>query len=214
MAELPYVINTGKLGSYLETIQTVGVPDKASTSWLASVGYKSSNDRYAASFLKDLGFADSSGTPTEVWLNYRHKNEGPKVLAAAIRSAYEGLFKTYPNADEKDSEAVRNWMRTHAPKASPTTIDRAVNTFRELCKHADFSGDPAISHDSAPSEQAASGVQTPALSAVVSKGAPPGGVVINLNVELQLPSSASAEDYENFFAAMRKHLIDGPASDS
>jgi hypothetical protein len=212
VADLPYVLNNGKLPAYFEAIQKLGVPTKANQPWLEAIGFKGKNDRYLVSFLRALGFVDTAGAPTDVWLDYRHVAEGRAVLGRAIQTAYSDLFQLYPDAHRRDGEAIRNWMRTAAPKASPNTVDRAVNTFRELVKLADFDDGEVQSTTQATAQIPA--VDAPVVRAVSAGSAPPGGVVINLNVELQLPTSASADDYENFFAAMRKHLIDGPASDS
>jgi hypothetical protein len=210
MADIPYVPNNGKIPEYFGKIQTVGVPDALTQKWLESIGFKSKNDRYMVAFLKDLGFADSSGKPTKRWHDYRHKDVGKGVMAEAIRETYSALFNLYEDAHQKDDEAIRNWMRTHSPKASPTTIDRGVASFRGLCKLADFDALGSLAVQVAAEMDVAPVLPSAGFLGVTS----PGGWTVNINVELQLPQSATAEDYNNFFEAMRRHLIDGPAEAS
>lgn len=217
MAELPYVINNGKIPEYFEKIQSVGVPDKATIAWLKSIGFTSSNDRYLAAFLKDIGFTDGSGVPSERWHNYRHSDIAKRVMAETIVQAYSNLFHTYPDAQDKDDEAIRNWMRGQAPKASPTTIDRALGSFKGICKLADFGAldDPVPGSAAAVTAPSTAMAPTPTPSQVALPPLPAtGGPSVHINVELHLPASASADDYEAFFAAMRKHLFDGSSSGS
>jgi hypothetical protein len=44
-AEFPYITNPANLRKFLEKIRTLGVPDKVSIAYLASLGFKSTNDR-------------------------------------------------------------------------------------------------------------------------------------------------------------------------
>ena len=45
MANYPYLTNTGKITPFFLHIQEAGVPPKVTHHYLASVGFKSSNDR-------------------------------------------------------------------------------------------------------------------------------------------------------------------------
>ena len=211
MADLPYVINTGKISDYFERIQEVGKPPAVTHQWIQALGFKSSNDRYLLAFLKDIGFLDASGKPTQRWTDFRHTVISRSAMASAVRQGYAGLFDLYQDAHLKDDEAIRNWMRTHAPNASPTTVDRSLSSFRGICKLADFGVDGAVSMPgSAPSTEI--DPKPPSSSPTASLGGisqVPTGPSIHINVELHLPASASAEDYEAFFSAMRKHLFDG-----
>lgn len=211
MAEIPYVINTGKIAEYFATISNVGIPPKVTNKYLESLGFKSKNDRYLVGFLRDLGFIDQGGVPTQRWADYRHTDTARAVMATAIRESYEGLFQMHPDAHQKDDEAIRNWMRSHASSASPVTIDRALGTFKAIVGLADFDADLL---------GAAPGTAGPIpRSTQVHQAAPLGGLAvaapaININIQLTLPETATADDYENFFSAMRSHLFDAPPTDS
>ena len=214
VAKLPYVVNTGKVPEYFNKIQEVGRPGTVNRQWLKTVGFTSSNDRYLVAFLRDIGFIDTSGNPTQLWTDYRDSSAARGILATALRDGFSELFQLYSDANQKDDAAVRNWMRTYSPDASPTTVDRSLATFRAVCALADFgpegsrpasdaasvsSGQPSVS-----GAQPAAGIGSPALSAIVPS--------VNINVELHLPASADADHYEAFFSAMRKHLFDGPSA--
>lgn len=205
MADLPYVLNAGTLGKFFETVQKTGVPDKVTLKHMESVGFKSKNDRYLLPFLKDLGFVKSDGSPSETWLSYRHTGDAATVMAGAIKRAWAGLFRLYPDAHRKDDEAIRNWMRTHSPSASPVTVDRSLKTFKAIVNLAEFSDNnngqqrtPTISSPDRPPAEAA-------LPTVTRQASPE----VVINIQLDVPATNDPDVYDRFFAAMRKHLFPG-----
>ena len=107
-----YTTNPAKVKQFLETIQTAGVPDKITIKTLESLGFKSTNDRPIVGIMKAVGFVSASGEPTKRWQQYRNKQTAGTALAAGIREHYNELFKTYPDAHQRDNEALRNFF-TH-----------------------------------------------------------------------------------------------------
>lgn len=208
MAELPYVLNTGTLSKVFSTIQTTGAPAKVTNKYLESIGFKSKNDRYLVPFLKDLGFIQGDGTPTDRWRSYRHTGESKAVMAEAVRGAWSGLFDLFPDAPRRDDEAIRNWMRTKSPQASPLTVDRSIKTFRAVAELSDFSGEPGEPVPSAPAQrrpEAAVAATVPSVPSMPRIATPE----VVINIQLQVPATNDPDTYDRFFAAMRKHLFPG-----
>lgn len=199
MADYPYIQSLGNLKKFLATIQTAGVPDKVTTKYLESLGFKSKNDRPILSVLKFVGFIDSSGTPGELWKGYRSKNQAKGLLGGALHSAYAGLFKTYPDAYRKDSEAIRNYFSTQS-NVGEAALSLMVKTFQTLCELAEFEVE-------APTVPVAGEAVADVLTKVVQlpKGAT--ALTVNLNIQLQLPATDDASVYDKFFQAMKDHLL-------
>ncbi|TET14646.1 MAG: hypothetical protein E3J81_06260, partial [Dehalococcoidia bacterium] len=110
MADYAYVMVTGKLRKFMNRIPEVGVPRKVTTEYLASLGFKSSNERAIIPLLKFIGFLDDSGAPTNDYKIYRDTMKGPSVLGRAIKQSYSELFDIHPDAQSKDTEALRNFF--------------------------------------------------------------------------------------------------------
>jgi len=110
MTEYPYILNTGRLKSFLESIPKIGVPDKINTETLPRLGYKSSNDRPIIKILRFIDFIDTNGVPNQNYLNFRNASKHKIVMANAIRKAYSDLFKMYPDAYKKDDETLKNFF--------------------------------------------------------------------------------------------------------
>lgn len=207
----PYHVNTANVKKFLEHIQSAGVPPKVTFQYITSVGFKSKNDRAVLTVLKFIKFVDSSGLPTKLWQAYRVKSESPKVLAGALRTAYKTLFDTYPDANRKDNEALRNFFSSHTSVAE-NTVTLIVRTFKTMADMGNFD-----SRADVPEVEA--GVEEPALE-VEEKGGggagvvkrrmvtpTPNGMTVNINIQLQIPATDKADVYDSFFAAMKKHLL-------
>jgi hypothetical protein len=197
-----YTTVPGKIGQLLSKIREVGVPQKATFEWLKSIGFTSSNDRSLLAVLKQIGFIDGSGVPTERWRMFRG-NEGKQVLAEAIRTGYAELYSTYPNAQDRSNSDLESFFRTHSG-AGKQAIDKTMATFRALVGQADFSS----AAGSGPANDLAAAPEHPATAtALRGQGPAVAPVTVNINIQLMLPETKDEEVYRKFFAAMREHLL-------
>jgi len=203
-AEFIYITNPAKIGPFVEKIRAAGKPDKVNLKTIQSLGFKSNNDRPLLPIIKGLGLVDGSGVPTARWSTFRSNHKA--ALAEGIREHYAKLFALYPDAYQKDTEALHSFFSSHT-SVSATTLKFVISTFKALCSLADFSQGPASIAITSPA--AAGQIGAPAVIAhsqpVVSAGP---GLTVNINVQLTLPENADATTFEEFFKAMRKHLLD------
>lgn len=200
MANVPTAIIAKGIEKLLNVIKTSGIPSKVDRNYLKTVGLKSGNDGALITVFKALGFIDSSGVPTSAWRDYKDTSKSKAVLGKAVRTAYADLFALYPDAHRKDDEAIRNWVRS-ATGASEVTVNRAMATFKILISHASF--DDAASQNADPQAPESTGSESSQIK-VGGKNYPS----VNINIELQIPATDNPKVYENFFAAMKKNLLD------
>jgi hypothetical protein len=198
MADYPYVKVQDKLKKFLQHIQTAGVPPKVSQEYLKTAGFKSSNDQRILNVLRFIGFIDGNGNPSEDYKRYRNKQQAPSVLGPAIRQGYAELFGMYPNANQQDVEALRNFFSSHTT-AGEQVLAAMVSTFRTLCNEASFepSTVPVTEVSKAPAP-------TPRISAVKVLDTQS----LTLNIQLTLPETTNSEVYKEIFKAMRTYLIE------
>lgn len=205
-SNLPTIVSPKSIDRFLGVISSAGIPVKVDTNYLKSVGFKSGNDIALIRIFKAMGFLDGSGAPTDKWRGYKDSAKSKKVLGEAIKSAYSGLFSIYPDANRKDDEAVRNWIRTETG-GSDLAVQRMLSTFKTLASNADFDGlDDPIQHETPTPIGTTTPISAPVAGMpVVAKSL---GPVVNINIELQIPPTDDPKVYENFFSAMKKYLLD------
>jgi len=199
--EYPYTLTSDAFRRFVTKLSTVGIPDKMNQPWLATLGFKSKNHRLFPGVLQFVGLIDGSGRPTEKYKALREGNEGRRKLGGYIEEAYAELFKLYADADRKDTEALRNFFR-----ARTTLGDRAVGamavTFQTLCSLALFNGAAGAPAEGEPPERAKGAGETRKQHV-----APPGGLTVNVNIQLELPATTDGDVYDRLFAAMARHIL-------
>ncbi len=205
MNEYPAIVTSGKLSEFLSEIQGANVPERFSQELLKTMGYKSSNDRPLIPMLKMLGFIDGGGRPTDLYKQYRDKTKCRFVLADGVRRAYSELFAIFPDAYNKDVEALKNFFRPRTD-GGEDKVNVMAQTFRDLVALADFSngGENSIASIDTPEPSQASKVALGRYQIVGSGQA----MTLNINIQLTLPESKDPEVYNSLFAALRKHLLD------
>jgi hypothetical protein len=183
---------------FFKTIQSLGIPPKVNQAYLRTIGFKSSNDNYLIGVAKSLGFLDTGGRPTEKWRNFRDKSKSRKVMADAIRTAYADLYAIYPDAEKKDDPTLQNYFASATGLADSVTR-YIVRTFKHLCNLADFEGgsvEEGTTKESRPVERKASDLPVDVKP-----------VVLNINIQLQLPTTEDVTIYEALFSALKKNLF-------
>ncbi|MDH7577642.1 MAG: DUF5343 domain-containing protein [Bacillota bacterium] len=203
MGDFPYTTVPGKISDLFAKIKQTGIPPKVNLQWLQSVGFKSSNDRSLLTVLRTVGFADSIGSPTDLWKQYRGQG-GKQVLAKGIREGYAELFSTYPHAHACSKEDLQYFFSTRS-SAGKQAIAKTISTFQELCKLADFSA-------SSPEDEAVEKEQDTKSRDVGSNTREMKSLrdfAININIQLTLPETTDEKVYEALFSSMKKHLLTG-----
>ena len=197
-----YLYTTGDLPQMFGAIQKAQVPPKFTHGFLLALGFKSTNDRAFINVLKGLGFLDSNSTPTKVYKDFRDPGRSKAVLAQQIRVAYQGLFAVDDNAQNLSLEAVKGKLATLTGK-DQTVIQKMAQTFKALCKEADFSQPmlPESEKDLPVEEQV---VESPALEQTPFR---PQGLAFSHCVYINLPTTRDVAVYDAIFKSIREHLL-------
>lgn len=209
MAEFPYTQSPGNIKKLFDLIQDVGKPTKVNIPFMTSIGLKSKNDRRLPDLLKFLGFIDSSGVPTPIWMEYRNKSKAPVVLAQAIRAGYSTLFGMYPDAHRRDDEVLRNFFNSNTSVGS-SIVSVMVSTFKAVIALADFNADVPEDVEEEVAEVAAQNEQRKMKSNPnigIGNGNGSSGLAVTVNIQLQIPATDDAAVYDKFFESLYKHVL-------
>jgi hypothetical protein len=201
----PYITVPRVLAKFLNSIKDMGVPPKITIETLSTLGYKSTNHRPIPRILEFINFIDSNSVPTQNYIDFRVTDKSKVVMAQALRTSYSELFQLYPDAYNRDNEALRNFF-TQRTTAGPQVVARTIDTFRVLCEFADFEA-PTVSETPTPAPTvtpAPTPAPVPLIQQPVTRE---GGVGINVNIRLELPATNDADVYDKIFQSIKKHLL-------
>ncbi len=202
-----YLITTKNLEAFLNAVRGAKAPEKFTNKFLSQLDFSSSNDRLFIGLLKALGMIDESGTPTKRYFEFLDQSESGRVLAEAIREAYEDLFAVNKKAQDLSVEEVKNKLKTLTQgQKSDNVVGLMANTFKALTALADWktlaaeplpvlkkieeplSAPPSASHESG------------SLRTVSAK------MSLHHDIHIHLPESRDPAVFEAIFDAMKRHL--------
>lgn len=194
-----YLTSTKNLTAILDAIKGAQAPERFSTRFLESLGFKSSSDRLIVSLLKALGLLDAGGRPTDRYFAFLDKTRSNRVLAEALREAYADLFQLNVNAQNMSREEVKNKFKTLTEgQASESVIDKMSMTFKALASQADFSQPPG--EPPSPEEEVLPPPEQPEYL-------PPALGGLTYNIQIVLPESRDPAVYEALFRGLKEHLF-------
>lgn len=215
-----YLITTKNLPSFLTAIQSAKAPERFTVKFLNQLDFTSSNDRLYLGVLKGLGFIDEAGVPTKRYYAFLDQSESGKVLAEAIREAYEDLFAINRKAHELSVEDIKNKLKTLTQgQKSDNVAGLMAGTFKALAALADWK---TSAHEATPAAAPAPAAtpQAPAAAPMQpSSPSPPAPspphtatsafdkkLQLRYDIHIHLPESRDPAVFDAIFDAMRKHL--------
>lgn len=202
MSDVTYTTVPGKIPDLLKKIKQVGFPKRVTQAWLKTIGFTSSNDGTLVGVLRLVGLIDGNGVPTERWGQFRGAR-GKEVLGKGVREGYAELYAVYPDAHARTNSELE-LVFSSSSKAGRQAIQKAVSTFKNLVSEADFveENDIPDQHFEADTLHAPVTDKKSAAKAASKSEGPS----LHIDVQVHISPESSAEQIEQIFASMAKHL--------
>jgi len=216
-----YSLKLGSFSAYFDAIHSAEVPERFSASFLEDLGFEQTNDRQFIGVLKDIGFIDTDGKPTDRYIEYLDKNESGKVIAQGLREGYSDLFAINKEAYKMELEALKGKLKVlFKGKKSDLTVERIAKTFLALCELADFKSPKQAKKQKESQDEKAEAEEKKAHQADEddknTEGAykatdhPESGALnirgLQYHINIVLPESRDPSIYDAIFSSLRRHL--------
>ncbi|MCC0000572.1 MAG: DUF5343 domain-containing protein [Methylobacteriaceae bacterium] len=198
-----YMASTKNVPAIFEKIVDGAPPERFNLEHLTGLGFSSSNDRAIIPVLKDIGFLDNDGRPSQLYRDYRDRSRSRQVMSDALRNAYSDLFLIRESGLSKnDRDAVIGKFKS-VHGSSERIAELQAMTFFALLALADTSQSATTK---SVSEIVLPELKEPAASeaAISSKR----GLSLNYRVEIHLPPTRDIEIYNAIFKSLRENLLD------
>jgi hypothetical protein len=208
-----YTVKYGSLASYFDAIKGAQPPERFSVKFLENLEFKSTNDRTFIGILKELGFLDSNGVPTDRYFQFLDNSISGKVLAEAIEEMYSDLFAIKKDANNLTSNDVVNKLKTLYKGSKKENIIKLISkTFSGLCEIADFSPRTKSATSTSTSKKTTkSEKEEPKHRDNLKSGTIPKERNISLDslqyhINIVLPDTRDQAVYDAIFKSLRNHL--------
>lgn len=219
--EVPYLVSVGNLHKMLDAIQNAGAPSVFNLDFLKDLGFTSSQDRAMPKLLKYLGMLDDSGRPQSSYREFMDHTKAKHVLATRMRVAFDDLFTSDKNANNKTADQLKGWFKTKTGTGD-AVAKKVATTFKSLATYADFKIQPVELE--AEGESPDKGGTPPQLDALhdhlnagisaasaaaksAAGGAPKSQIGLVYRFEIHLPDTQNVDTYRAIFRALREELM-------
>ncbi len=195
-SELPYLPSYKNVERLFQKIATAKQPDAFTHKFLyETIGLKSPGDRPFIPLLRTLGFLDASNKPTSAYAELKNPPRARRVMASAIRKAYEPLFAANEKAHQLSGDDLKGLIAQVAGADAGLT-SKIAGTFNALGKLADFSAAETPPEVEKPPEGPSPETPSPPAARLRPE--------FHYNIQIHLPGNASEETCLNIFNAFRK----------
>ncbi|MEA3267008.1 MAG: DUF5343 domain-containing protein [Candidatus Fermentibacteria bacterium] len=211
MKTYPAVRDPGSIELLFRNIRSKDQPDKITTDYLASIGFRRQPDVKLLELLFFLGFIDNNLSPTDQWKAIRDINDKDfrDILSPAISEAYQTVFQYQADQKTTDSKLLMTFFKKETG-VSDTESAYMVLTLQVLIDLAQLNDTvpetntvPAVPVLESETEQTASDAKTSLPD--VSDEPAPGMTNFANGVSLNITIPADAMDAE--LIAMIKKLL-------
>jgi len=211
-----YLTSSKNLPAILSAIQQAKAPERFTQRFLESLEFKSTSDRLTIGVLKALRFIDDQGKPTDRYFQFLDQSQSDRIMAEAVREAYDDLFQVNTAAQKLSKQEVVNKFKTLSQGSfSESVLDKMAMTFTALVKLGDFEkpslSRQSVSDDVAPEPEEHYEPQTqeedrPTVSVGgIRNSRALGG--LHYNIQIILPESRDPKVYDALFRSLNEHLI-------
>lgn len=203
-----YLTSTKRLSEILDAMKTAKAPDKFTQKFLESLEFKSKGDRLIIGVLKELGFLDDTGKPTDSYYKFIDQSQSAVVLAAAIEESYTDLFTVNRNANTLGKPEIVGKMRTLTQgQYSDAVLDKMATTFTALVSLADFDSPKStpITQIDEPEDNLQQIGDIGVTRSESPRNVKLGGLVYN--IQIVLPETRDPKVYDALFRSLKEHLL-------
>ncbi|MBY9066512.1 DUF5343 domain-containing protein [Hyphomonas sp. WL0036] len=211
MSQLPYVTAPGNIPRALDAIKTAATPPKVTQDFVKTIlGIPGGSGDQMTTFLKRIGFANTDGTPTNLYTKFRNTGTSKKAVAAAIRQAYAPLYVRNEYMHELSTDELEGLIVEETGQAADSNVVGLISSaIANLKKYADFSE----THTASDQEEAASSAKSsndfnislpPAHASPGHQGI---GLNLGYTINLNLPATTDIAVFNAIFKSLKEHLL-------
>lgn len=203
---MPYITAHGNISKALEGIMAASVPPKVSGDFVKDIlGIKGGSGDQVTSYLKKIGLADSSGSPTSLYNKLRNPSTSGAAVAEAMRIAYKPLFDRSEycyNLNDDDLKGLIIQETGQAHDSNP--VKMIFSCFKALNGLANFetSLDAGSSVPVAVKE-----VSSTNASRTLNQLSESSKLNIGYNIHLNLPATDDIAVFNAIFKSLRENLL-------
>lgn len=212
MAALPYITSPGNISKALDGISKASVPERVSGDFVKTVlKIPGGSGDQVTTFLKKIGFSDTSGNPTDRYVKFRNPHSSGEMVADALKDAYKPLYVRNEFMHKlSDDELIGLIVEETGLSYDSNPVKLTIKCIQALKSFADFEVENSV--DTEPIENSETNKTSGSSKANTVPSQLPinaGSVGLNLGytINLNLPPTSDIAVFDAIFQSLRKNLM-------
>lgn len=209
---LPYLSSPGSIQRCLEKISNAATPEKVTGDFInTKLAIKGGGGRALVPFLKKIGFVNSDGTPSKIYIKFRNPSEAEIAVSEAIKIGYKPLYESNEYAHDLGDVKLKGLIvQVTGLEASSNVVKLTYNTFKKLREVADFESQPVIENETEPeSDSIITNTPTPSSTPQIQvrKQTEELGMNLSYTINLNLPATSDISVFNAIFKSLKENLL-------
>jgi hypothetical protein len=207
----PYIISNNKLEPALSKIRSAAKPSRFTQEFLKKMGFTASNDRAILPILRELGFLNENGAPTDAYDRLRDQTDWRFVLGEKVKELYSDLFAINTNIHKAPEGEIKGAISRITGKDGKM-VGRYYTTFKTLSSLANFDGravqdkaEPPEADEKSKDVSAPARVEVPMpMTNATNTGAQQPS--FHYNIQIHLPATTDISVFNAIFRSLKENL--------
>jgi len=210
MAALPYVTATGNVEKALRGIKSAATPESVSQDFVKTIlGIKGGSGNQMTAYLKKIGFANTDGTPTDIYRKFRNTATEGWAAAQALKTGYAPLYARNEYMHRVSDDELKGLVvEETGVEQDSNVVGLVIACIKQLKKFAKWDAAPPEDKPDKPAPDFLP-VTPPSAQAAAQPPLPAQRLGLNLGytINLNLPATSDPAVFNAIFRALKEHLL-------
>jgi hypothetical protein len=210
MATLPYLTATGNIEKALRGIKAAATPERVSQDFVKTIlQIPGGSGDQVTSYLRKVGFANSDGTPSELYKKFRNSASSGAAAAEALKIGYGPLYKRNEYMHQLPDQELRGLIIEETGQGEDSSVVSLVLAcIKAVKKFADWNPPKVDQEDKATDIVATTKLGSSSIPPVTETSESRKlGLNLAYTINLNLPATSDIAVFNSIFKSLKENLL-------
>lgn len=207
MATLPYITAPGNIKKALTGIKSAATPGSVSQDFVKTIlKIPGGSGDQVTSFLKKIGFANSDGSPSDIYKRFRNSSTSGPAIAETLRIGYSALYKRNEYMHRLQDNRLKGLIIEETGQSDDSrTVSLTLAAIKSLKNFASWDEVPV--KEEPEQSPPATPIDVPQKFPNTVSGV---GLNLSYTINLNLPATSDIAVFNAIFKSLKENLLKDP----
>ena len=207
MANLPYITAPGNIERALNGIKSASTPASVSQDFVKTIlKIPGGSGNQVTAFLKKIGFANSDGSPSDIYKKFRNSSTSGLAIAETLKIGYSALYKRNEYMHRLQDDKLKGLIIEETGQSDDSkTVSLTLSAIKSLKKFASW--DEVQVNEEPEQSPLATQIDVPQKFPNAVSGV---GLNLSYTINLNLPATSDIAVFNAIFKSLKENLLKDP----